>query len=93
MMVGTEIPLKSFMPMLKRILSLVLVLALTAGFAPCADASAYDAHPKLVVILVIDQFREDYLERYRADFSQRACVCFLSTEPIFPIAITTTRIY
>ncbi|MGI4829136.1 MAG: alkaline phosphatase family protein [Janthinobacterium lividum] len=33
-----------------------------------AFASAYDAKPKLVVILVIDQFRGDYLDRYRADF-------------------------
>ena len=35
---------------------------------PHALASAYDAKPKLVVILVIDQFRGDYLDRYRADF-------------------------
>jgi arylsulfatase A-like enzyme len=33
-----------------------------------AYADAYRAKPKLVVILVIDQFREDYLERYRSDF-------------------------
>ena len=33
-----------------------------------AWASAYDAKPKLVVILVLDQFRGDYLDRYRADF-------------------------
>ena len=33
-----------------------------------ARASAYDAKPKLVVVLVIDQFRGDYLDRYRADF-------------------------
>ena len=84
MMVGTEIPLKSFMPMLKRILSLVLVLALIAGFAPCADASAYDAHPKLVVILVIDQFREDYLERYRADFKPKGLRLFLEHGAYFP---------
>jgi predicted AlkP superfamily pyrophosphatase or phosphodiesterase len=32
-------------------------------------ASAYDAHPKLIVIVIIDQFRGDYLERYRADFT------------------------
>jgi predicted AlkP superfamily pyrophosphatase or phosphodiesterase len=31
-------------------------------------ASAYNAHPKLVVIIVIDQFRGDYLERYRDQF-------------------------
>lgn len=33
-----------------------------------ASATAYNARPKLVVILVIDQFRGDYLDRYRADF-------------------------
>lgn len=31
-------------------------------------AQAYEAKPKLVVILVIDQFRGDYLDRYRDDF-------------------------
>jgi len=31
-------------------------------------ASAYDGHPKLVVVIVIDQFRGDYLERYRNQF-------------------------
>jgi hypothetical protein len=30
-----------------------------------AFASAYNGHPKLVVVIVIDQFRGDYLERYR----------------------------
>jgi predicted AlkP superfamily pyrophosphatase or phosphodiesterase len=33
--------------------------------APSAYADAYHAKPKLVVILVIDQFRGDYLDRYR----------------------------
>ena len=72
------------MPMLKRFLSLVLVFALTAGMAPRAHASAYDAHPKLVVILVIDQFREDYLERYRADFKPRGFRLFLDHGAYFP---------
>ena len=31
-------------------------------------ASAYDGHPKLIVVIVIDQFRGDYLERYRNQF-------------------------
>ena len=31
-------------------------------------SSAYNAHPKLVVIIVIDQFRGDYLERYHDQF-------------------------
>jgi hypothetical protein len=33
-----------------------------------AHADAYHAKPKLVVILVFDQFRGDYLDRYRDDF-------------------------
>jgi arylsulfatase A-like enzyme len=70
--------------MLKRFLSLVLVLALSAGLTPRADAAAYDAHPKLVVILVIDQFREDYLERYRADFKGKGFKLFLDHGAYFP---------
>lgn len=37
-------------------------------FRPAADASAYNGRPKLVVIVIIDQFRGDYLERYRDQF-------------------------
>src|SRR5437879_11910724 len=33
--------------------------------ASLSFASAYNARPKLIVIIVIDQFRGDYLERYR----------------------------
>src|SRR5215813_14256908 len=33
-----------------------------------ASASAYNGRPKLVVIVIIDQFRGDYLERYRDQF-------------------------
>jgi hypothetical protein len=35
-----------------------------------AAASAYNAHPKLVVVIIIDQFRGDYLERYRDQFPE-----------------------
>ena len=38
---------------------------------PCAGyGSAYNGRPKLVVIIVIDQFRGDYLERYRDQFGE-----------------------
>ena len=48
------------------ILGLLLCLALsTAGYS-----SAYNARPKLVVIIVIDQFRADYLERYRDQWGE-----------------------
>lgn len=36
---------------------------------PMMRAQAYVAKPKLVVIVVIDQFRGDYLERYRDQFT------------------------
>jgi Type I phosphodiesterase / nucleotide pyrophosphatase len=72
------------MPMLKRFCLLTIILALTAGLGPRANASAYDAHPKLIVILVIDQFREDYLQRYRADFKPRGFRLFLDHGAYFP---------
>lgn len=43
----------------------LLSLVLLIPTAPPAHADAYNAKPKLVVILVIDQFRGDYLDRYR----------------------------
>jgi len=49
--------------------AITLVFALLLTMLPqTASGAAYDGHPKIVVILVIDQFRGDYLERYRADF-------------------------
>jgi len=65
------------MPTLKRFLALVIVCALTLASTPRATASAYDAHPKLVVVIVLDQFRADYLERYHADFKGRGFKLFL----------------
>jgi predicted AlkP superfamily pyrophosphatase or phosphodiesterase len=49
------------------LISLVVTTA-AASCAPPAFASAYNAKPKLVVILVLDQFRGDYLDRFRSDF-------------------------
>ena len=40
-------------------------------------ASAYNARPKLVVIVVIDQFRGDYLERYHDQFGEGGFRLFL----------------
>jgi predicted AlkP superfamily pyrophosphatase or phosphodiesterase len=40
-------------------------------------ASAYNARPKLIVIIVIDQFRGDYLERYRDLFGEGGFRLFL----------------
>jgi hypothetical protein len=47
------------------IASIILGLWAVASFA-----SAYDAQPKLVVIIVVDQLRGDLLERYHDDFGE-----------------------
>ncbi len=70
--------------MFKRLsICLFAVLFTTVPALRCA-ASAYDAHPKLVIILVIDQFREDYLERYRKDFKGQGFNLFLDHGAYFP---------
>ena len=46
--------------------------------------SAYNAHPRLAILIVIDQFREDYLERYRADFKDHGFRLFLNQGAYFP---------
>ena len=48
--------------------ALLLVVVCFCCSALPARADAYHAKPKLVVVLVIDQFRGDYLDRYRDDF-------------------------
>jgi predicted AlkP superfamily pyrophosphatase or phosphodiesterase len=70
------------MPTLLRCIALACSLALTLE-SP-AGATAYDAHPKIVVILVIDQFRADYLERYEADFKGRGFRLLLDHGSYFP---------
>ena len=72
------------MASLKRLVALVLVCALSLVYAAPAYATAYDDHPKLVIILVLDQFRADYLERYRADFKARGFNLFLNHGAWFP---------
>jgi hypothetical protein len=72
------------MTILKRSLSLALVLLFTLPAVTPARASAYDGHPKLVIILVLDQFREDYLERYRDELKGRGFKLFLDKGAYFP---------
>src|SRR5689334_20048844 len=57
-----------------RAARVVLCLPLLAIFSL---ASAYNARPRLIVILVIDQFRGDYLERYRDQFGEGGFRLFL----------------
>jgi hypothetical protein len=60
----------------RRCLSLAVVVCILASI-PDGFASAYNAHPKLVVVIIIDQFRGDYLERYRDQFSEGGFRLFL----------------
>src|SRR5580700_3608250 len=53
-----------------RVFSLAVAAVLFLTPIPSAHASAYNAHPKLVVVIIIDQFRGDYLERYRSQFGE-----------------------
>src|SRR5580700_10375267 len=61
----------------RRCVVLTLVAVLTLPSIPASFASAYNAHPKLVVVIVIDQFRGDYLERYRDQFGEGGFRLFL----------------
>jgi predicted AlkP superfamily pyrophosphatase or phosphodiesterase len=71
--------------MRKMLAWMAALVAVCGGFASVARASAYDAKPKLVVILVIDQFRGDYLDRYREDFkTEDGFNLFLKKGAYFP---------
>ena len=67
--------------------SLVFVLALVIAvgtLSVASFASAYNGRPKLVVVIVIDQFRGDYLERYRDQFGDSGFRFLLDHGAYFP---------
>jgi len=66
-----------------RIVCLALGALALLGLIPGAFASAYNARPKLVVVIVIDQFRGDYLERYRDQFGDGGFRLFLDRGAYF----------
>jgi hypothetical protein len=62
----------------KRFLSVVLVAFVLCLFDRVpASAQAYVGNPKLIVIVVIDQFRGDYLNRDAAEFKGRGFNLFM----------------
>jgi Type I phosphodiesterase / nucleotide pyrophosphatase len=63
---------------------LVFGLLFSTQAVPIAQAQAYDAKPKLVVIVVIDQFRGDYLQRYRSELKGRGFKLLLAEGAWFP---------
>jgi predicted AlkP superfamily pyrophosphatase or phosphodiesterase len=68
-----------------RFLALALILLVAVATLPTLTfASAYNGHPKLVVVIVIDQFRGDYWERYRDQFGDSGFRLLLDHGAYFP---------
>jgi hypothetical protein len=74
---------RSHMSTPKRCVCKLLLAFLVIPWAPLTWASAYDGRPRLVIILVVDQFRADYLDRYRADLKGRGFRLFLDKGAYF----------
>src|SRR5215469_10665569 len=60
--------MRSFPGAASRLLNLLLSVAVLAAWSGLSEASAYNGHPQLIVVIVIDQFRVDYVERYHDQF-------------------------
>ena len=61
-----------------------LLLCFTALlFAPLSFASAYDGRPRLIVIVIVDQLRGDFLERSRPRFGAGGFNLFLEQGAVF----------
>jgi hypothetical protein len=56
---------------MRKVPPLFTFFSLIMWCVPGVRADAYDAKPKLIVVLVFDQFRGDYLDRYRAEFKAK----------------------
>jgi hypothetical protein len=67
-----------------RLLFLLAWLMAMIGLPVFSSASAYNGHPRLVVVIVIDQFRGDYLERYRDQFGDAGFRFLLERGAYFP---------
>src|ERR1035438_9315440 len=77
-------------PFVPNFCFLLARLAAAVALSVYSFASAYDAHPKLVVVIVIDQFRGDYLDRYRDQLGDAVFRLFLDHVPTSRTVITTT---
>ncbi len=62
---------------------LAVLLAILLAALACFG-SAYQANPKLIVVLIIDQFRGDYLERYHQEFGANGFRLFTDRGAYFP---------
>jgi predicted AlkP superfamily pyrophosphatase or phosphodiesterase len=72
-------------PLRRRFFLALLALETLALCVPVPGrASAYDGHPRLIVVVVIDQFRGDYLDRYRDQFGDSGFRLLLDHGAYFP---------
>jgi arylsulfatase A-like enzyme len=73
--------LRAFLP--KPLLAFFPAVLLALFLPLAAPAQAYVGKPKLIVVVVIDQFRGDYLERDRAEFKGRGFRLFMDQGAYF----------
>ena len=66
------------------LLSLAIFVTAAISLPVPSSASAYNGHPKLVVVIVIDQFRGDYLERYHDRFGEAGFRILMERGAYFP---------
>jgi predicted AlkP superfamily pyrophosphatase or phosphodiesterase len=77
--------MKAFPRFARALLFFVFACVVTVvGLSNSGSASAYNGRPKLVVVIVIDQFRGDYLERYRDQFGDSGFRLLLDHGAYFP---------
>ena len=69
--------------MATRLHRALLLLVAALLFAPFSFASAYDGRPRLIVIVIVDQFRGDFLERARGHFGPDGFNLFLEHGAVF----------
>lgn len=76
--------MRSFPGSARRLMPVFIFLAVLAASPVTGSASAYNGHPKLIVVIVIDQFRGDYLERYRDQFGDGGFRLLIDHGAYFP---------
>jgi predicted AlkP superfamily pyrophosphatase or phosphodiesterase len=54
---------------LRKLATLLALVSVLAPARPPANAAAQPTRPKLIVLIVVDQMRADYLERYSSGFT------------------------
>ena len=75
--------MRRFSSFAAAVATVALLLPALLNPSPAA-AQAYNAQPKLVVVVVIDQFRGDYLQRYRSEFRGRGFRLLMDEGAWFP---------